>query len=144
MLTDEMRQTISKALDYVIQDICAHYQNAWCTPPETVERHMREDTELNKLIDAKRLIDSMTGAQLVPFSGHVTDDVFVTSLQLIHTRQDGRDVAIRLPRGFTVAKWVDAPPAAIPPAIDWSQHPQFVQRVQEWADEDNGEGDEAE
>lgn len=106
-LTDATRQTISQALDYVIQDVTAQYQTLWDMPDEALERALREDTELNKLIDAKRVVDNMTGTQLVPFHGHVTDEVYVTTLQFITTRQDGRDVGIRLPSGYTVAKWVE-------------------------------------
>lgn len=60
MIPEPIRLTLQKAVDNAIEEIMTHYQRAWSTPAETVQKHMREDPELNALFAAQEYLAKLT------------------------------------------------------------------------------------
>ena len=68
-VTAEVGEAIAKSLDNSIGDITAHYQMAWSLSGEEDDGEMlamRNDRDLNALIDAKRWIEAQGASREQP------------------------------------------------------------------------------
>lgn len=62
MMPENVRKTLQKAVDNAIEEVMCSYQRTWSTPPEKIERAMREDPELNALFEAQEYLAALSQA----------------------------------------------------------------------------------